>query len=536
MGAELTNSQKFIAERERILERIAINPDNENQIADNGIEIVDIVNDYPWILDKRIGAGKTVTLSSNLVNDTDGKAVVNKITVNGVERELKNSYIKKNNIPVCYMVERKNAVNGSITMLMSMLDMMTSVADSVQEFSNTLKNSSSNIGKGLGIMGDIGAGLLTDVKNIMRKITANVFTNIKATQRKNNLNDEILFPYRNLYFTLDTRKRFVFPNLSKEAAGFLTTKLQWKEAKIELPGAMGSMIKKFSEYLEAGGKLGQILNNAGSQFNTQPTTDDIGFFNEKPKTFTYPQTGDVLNIEFTLYNTTERNAWKKNYRFLFLFALRNLPFKLDIFTFVPPYLYDIIVPGVKRMPISALSQMQVTPQGTMRVIEMDNFIRGETGNSDNAKIQVAVPEAWQIKLVFQSLIAPSANLLLAPVIGKLNINADFLTDKSTYMAEEKARDEQIIAENLNRAHELCNKVKESERVDVGIKQVAIVEGFGGAIELIYMVNKYLSENNPDKATILILTVFGETIEYKDGRVSEDSHWEAVNILIRKRIC
>lgn len=138
-------------------------------------------------------------------------------------------------------------------------------------------------------------------------------------------------------------------------------------------------------------------------------------FSEVAKTFQYNTEGDNINTQFTLYNTTRLNAWKDNYRFLYLFTLRNLPFRIDATTFIPPLLYDVVVPGIKRLPVCYVSSLDITPKGMMRTLTCENFLGGE-GN-----ITVNVPEAWEVNINFQCLIGKSANMMLDGIIGGLDI-------------------------------------------------------------------------------------------------------------------
>jgi hypothetical protein len=159
-----------------------------------------------------------------------------------------------------------------------------------------------------------------------------------------------------------------------------------------------------------------------------------------------------------LYNTTRKNAWRDNFRFLYLFAVRNLPFRTEMMSFTPPLLYDIIVPGVKRLPICALSQMKVDPLGITRTLECDNFISG------SGKIPVNVPEAWSVQLTFDCLIAPSANLMLANTIGELNI--DVASDLGEMFTEEEHDDaKKELDEMAKKLSEKCEAIGKSDRFD-----------------------------------------------------------------------
>ena len=498
-------SSAFLAERERIIS-LSYKTGGSPSSTDSP-EIIDIVNDYPWIQDisNSKNVGKTTFFSSIMTDNED-------------KNNNQGYYQKKSKVPVCYAVERKNAVNGSITMILSMLGMVESVAEAAKEAGKLAGNitnniTSSNAGNILNALGDKAGDIIHGFKKGMTALLDNVFTNTKSLRSRNNLLDEILLPYRYLYYTVPTSKRYVFPMLNKDSSCFITSKLSWKKAELKLPGDMlNKAVKSGLNFLEAGAEFGAFIKNVNSIADSSGNSEnDIGYFNEKPQNFKYPDGGELINLEFTLYNTTKKNAWKDNYRFLLLFALRNLPFKISQFTFVPPLLYDIFIPGVKRLPVAALNQMQVTPQGLTRTLELENFI-GERGN----KIQVSVPEAWQIKLVFQSLISPSANLLLAPVIGKLNITVPDEPQPVKYGSVEQARDKAIISDKneVEKLQESCEKIREYYNRKVVDKQIDLVHAVGISDRLEMVANQAwrsgASRKTEQQGLEWVLNTFGET--------------------------
>ena len=135
---------------------------------------------------------------------------------------------------------------------------------------------------------------------------------------------------------------------------------------------------------------------------------------EKGKQIAYPASGDTVTTSFTLYNTTKENAWIDNYRFLYLFYFRNLCYRTGVFTYKSPLMYDITIPGVKRLPFCCVSSINVRPVGNIRVLKSNEIIDGTT-------FIVNVPEAWEVTIQFSSLIGTSANLMLPGIINNVTI-------------------------------------------------------------------------------------------------------------------
>lgn len=195
----------------------------------------------------------------------------------------------------------------------------------------------------------------------------------------------------------------------------------WGEGE-KLPGIIQVPLEGFYDLLDAANIGLNLLDNAKNTF--AGNSSDIGRVREMAKSFQYPSNGDILNVNFTLYNTTKLDAWKDNYKFLYLFILRNLPLRIDTMSFLPPMLYDVIVPGVKRLPVCSVDNINIVPKGMTRVLRCDNFMA-------SGEVSVNVPEAWEVTITFRSLIGHSANLVLAAMLNGLNISAS-TSNKSIY--------------------------------------------------------------------------------------------------------
>lgn len=141
---------------------------------------------------------------------------------------------------------------------------------------------------------------------------------------------------------------------------------------------------------------------SGGGDGKSPTWDNNGVFVEKPKYFQFNATGETITVKFPLYNTvyTQPNSdenWKKNYKFIKNFALKNLPYKVSMFRYKTPLLYEISVPGVKYFPVSYISNFTATMRGTRRFLNLDGD-------------RVIIPDAWDIMITFTSLLGRSANI------------------------------------------------------------------------------------------------------------------------------
>jgi hypothetical protein len=335
-------------------------------------ETIDIVTDYQWILDKKISSPHDFNVSDDGILSAS----------------------KSCKTPVCYVVERKSATNAGIA---NILNALLAVQTNVQKSGDTLDNV---FGLEKGTFGEVAnkANAIID-----RMLNSLIPAGMQTLLKQNNLNSGILSPYKYLYVTQATGKKFVFP-LSNNFASFSPVRNAWGSSS-KLPGFLGQAIDASMSILDGFSAGANLLNNL--QGLTGGEGSDIGNNREMAKSYTFPQTGDKITTNFTLYNTTKVDAWKENYKFLFLFVLRNLPMRIDVSSFMPPLLYDVIIPSAKRLPVCCVENINIVPKGMIRTLTSKDFL--ETGSD----ITVNVPEAWEVTITFGSLISSTMNLILA---------------------------------------------------------------------------------------------------------------------------
>lgn len=237
-----------------------------------------------------------------------------------------------------------------------------------------------------------------------------------------NLNTNVLQPYKYLYLTKETGKRYVFPMLTPTDLLNVTT--SWGDSQ-----AGGFKIGDFdiTEVAKQTIEVVQTMANLVDVFSGKGNIETA--YMEMAKAFNFNSEGPEITTNFVLFNTTKKDAWKTNFRFLSLFMLRNLPFKVSSYSFIPPLMYDITVPGIKHLPLCYVSNIQITSHGNIRHLTTTNYIKDIVGAgvASNTTL-IPVPEAWQVAITFKCLLSNTANLVLdlanAPInITTANINA-----------------------------------------------------------------------------------------------------------------
>lgn len=397
--------------------------------SDAGGNIVDIVNNYCWRLDEATTQSTTEPNSDGTPSEQDNKPANNSST---------SDLIRKDNTPFCLVVERQSAINASIA---NIANMIAALGGQIEEAAGGARELAGEIGldtsKG-SVTGTVLDGIDNGIKSI-KSVISDLTSKFKFNtllESSNLAHNRFFAPYKYLYITNPTEKKFVFPLVTKDSS-FGQIKNSWQAAK-SLPGALGDMIDSGANLL----KTGAVLLNLAQNFKgvTKGENRDEGnIVDEVPKTYAYPKDGESLTVNFTLYNTSKLNAWKDNYRFLLLFVLRNLPMRIDAFSFLPPMLYEVIQPGIKTLPICTAETIKINPLGMTRVLKCPNFI-------NNAKeLSVNVPEAWDVSITFKSLIPTSANMYLAHLGGISNVSASTSGDAPPSPSEQAASTAPVAA-------------------------------------------------------------------------------------------
>lgn len=222
----------------------------------------------------------------------------------------------------------------------------------------------------------------------------------------------LLNPYNNLYALSATGKKFCFPYFGNNTAGFSISNLFSSDGSTSLlsKSITEAMSKLANGVVAIAGDL-QEFGNLLSKSTNSFTMYNI----EKAKAFSFPTEGKKVTVRFPLFNTIEKDSWKQNYKFIVLFGLRNMLFRLNNVQYYPPLIYDVSIPGWGRLPLSYVSSFSVNPVGMTRVKNINMSFINNDETSSRKESTVIVPEAWVIQIEFQSLIADSANQVLSSI-------------------------------------------------------------------------------------------------------------------------
>lgn len=374
-----------------------------NQIGEDGTEVVDVVTEYEWALNP-----PKETKAEDLAPVPFVYAIEYKQKYGATTTNLMNNIFAISNTLSNVVGNGANALSNVYTKVKSTVtSALTEMgADGVANWANDAMTT-------VGNFANIVSG---NVKEINSKYVTNnlstVFTNSKST---------LLSPYNTLYALEQTKKKFCFPLLTENSAGLNISN------SFDSNGSVGLFSAGISKTIDdlATGMIGfagdvQDISNAISSAVSGNNKQFVMYNIEKAKAFSFPTTGKTLSVKFPLFNTTKKDAWKDNYKFIILFALRNMLFRDDNVTYYPPLIYDVSSPGWGRMPLSYVKQFTVKPVGMVRTLSYNSSDLGVVETSKNTTVNV--PELWIVEIQFMSLIADSANQFLSSIVD-LPINS-----------------------------------------------------------------------------------------------------------------
>lgn len=164
--------------------------------------------------------------------------------------------------------------------------------------------------------------------------------------------------------------------------------------------------EKAAGFLNGAVAVGEAVA-AGAELALKGVSPLVGVV-DRPRIFT-EHSERSINIQFPLYNTINKDDWKKNRDFYYRFASQNLFNKRDFITGLPPVWYRVYIPGQYYSHASCVT----------------NFTVENLGNSRLAYGDFIVPDAYQITITLTEMLMPSLNQFQSVISGdaKNRVNA-----------------------------------------------------------------------------------------------------------------
>lgn len=372
---------------------------------------IDIVNDFYWTNSKLGAAGgrqevPTLILKERLIKTNSFIAQALYSTGAGVD-SIKNLY----NL----LTGNKNG-DKSLTQIANLIQNVIGTG-SVQSTSTSKSNTAPGT-----------------IKQRAETVIDQVLKGAQATQDDPGfLVDAWLAPYKGLYFTQPTGWIFYLPFFSNK---YQATTNAWNDNSGD--SGSGHVLRGAADLVAAGSEFLGDIESTG--------TGNFGTYQEKSKFFQYSKDGDSITVSFPLINagSATYNDVLKNWQFIYLLLYNNRPERINRNLLTPPPIYEAEIPGVRYMPLTYISNIDIAYVGarrTMKIViptgETIHDAWGEPSGSATTTFTTIIPEAYQISITLTSLVSESKNFMYAIAARPNNIIVSSKSDQTTPTAAQQ---------------------------------------------------------------------------------------------------
>jgi hypothetical protein len=262
-----------------------------------------------------------------------------------------------------------------------------------------------------------------------------------------------LVPYWGLYGVRPTGFQYILPYFNE---AYKSVNQTWGE--IRGGGAFTAALRNLPEGL---------AQNITKNFETVAK----GAFIDLPKSYHYDQsTNPEIKCTLYLYNTDSWADVAKNWELVFMLVYQNLANKTSKILLEPPVLYEVEVDGLHYLPYAYISSLTVINHGTEREMTIPILVddtdglheqfaqapyenlkpsrdlvkkrrHGTTSKANDGKkmavqeagssgaspdpqtrgIVAQIPEAWEIRITFKSLLPETKNLMFHAITKSQDI-------------------------------------------------------------------------------------------------------------------
>lgn len=131
-----------------------------------------------------------------------------------------------------------------------------------------------------------------------------------------------------------------------------------------------------------------------------------GLYIEKTQFYNFGRNQDSISFSFPLLNTISQEQIDQNYQFLFLILFQNSLYRKDRSAFIPPCIYEVLVPNIRYMKHAYISSLGIDFLGTRRLLTVNAPTIG------GGSLKTIVPEAYNVNITITSLHDEVGNFLM----------------------------------------------------------------------------------------------------------------------------
>jgi hypothetical protein len=354
---------------------------------------VDVVNDFFWTNSKLGNAGGRQEVPTLILKERTVKT---------------NSFIAQ-------ALYSTGAGVDSIKNLSNLLTGNTNGDKSLTQIADLIQNV-----VGAGNVSTTSTTLQTKTSNtdIIKQRTETVFNQVlKGAQAASDdpgfLIDSWLAPYKGLYFTQPSGWVFYLPFFSNK---YQASTNAWNDNSGD--SGSGKLLRGITNLDTELSRLLGDLESSG--------TGNFGTYQEKSKFFQFSKDGDSISVSFPLINAGSAiyDDVLRNWQFIYLLLYNNRPERVNRNLLTPPPIYEAEIPGVRYMPLSYMSNIDIAYVGSRRTMKINIPTGGVINNFSGNNIttfSTIIPEAYQVSITLTSLVSESKNFMYAVAARPNNI-------------------------------------------------------------------------------------------------------------------
>ena len=311
----------------------------------------------------------------------------------------KNKISKIDEIPYIEIKEFKLAGNSYITSLMTSALLFPDVIESDfnavgQSFYDTIANFKDNT---------FAKFISENKQNLMGKIADNAKSlgskmsdQIKGLDNTSaSWNDKDLEKnYSYLYIRKPTGKTYRFPHFDNNF--------------VNIGNDFNDSYQSDTVYQESLKNLSTTIEKAANLMNIASITEP-GMYIQRPQFYKFGDSSYTTAVDFYLFNTLNENSYIKNLELITKLVIQNTPHRFNRILVDPPCIYELTIPGRGFYPYSYISTLQVSHEGTKRILE----------NANGKK--AIIPDAFKVHIEFKSLTSEVNNFFI-PEMGTSGID------------------------------------------------------------------------------------------------------------------
>ena len=311
-----------------------------------------------------------------------------------------------------------------------------------------------NVREGSALSATLGVlkGTVSSIPNIFNEISEGYENYVSIFQHFTNPDlEKVLFPYQRLYILAPTGFNYKLPYLNTSV---LNQRGQFSEGGAQnITADLTKLVGAGTEAAEYLGGTLRLLQQAGSAKI------------ERAKSYDYPSEGDPIEVVFPLYNThpATYDDICNNFKLVLLLLYQNLPLRQDKIIVEPPVVYDIQMPGNRREPYCFISSLTINYKGSTRMMNLDT--KGISYTHEGIKIpsviEAIVPDAYEIRMTLQPMIAQTKNLLFSSIQEKIIKVGEITGSTSTGTTTEEVGDGYYRKETNARTFKWAQDIVES---------------------------------------------------------------------------